>query len=333
VYARQLASSGPRLVIDDAGILDRTLKVGVIEWDDVEDATVGYIQGNAFVCMHLREPEKYLRRLSPVMRRIARANRSMGFTDLSLNLSGTDADPEQLRHAILREVAARRFGAASEGTAEGRDDSAARKLRSEEKLLALGIPINHFLPRIEGESEARIRDADAVARRALALYAVVKAANGAPREAVAASLRRSGLWAETSPAERDFLEDPAPPEQARIDGQWRVEAIWPLLWALGHADSLDVPRVTRHVAEVERVLGPHLEAPDAFARGARLRSAREILDEADLIYRMHWATREAGLHGLPPPAGLHPGVVEERHYALNWLTFYAEDWDDVGTDT
>jgi hypothetical protein len=35
-----------------------------------------------------------------------------------------------------------------------------------------------------------------------------------------------------------------------------------------------------------------------------------------------------------PPAGLHPGVLYERHYALNWLIGYCDqEWDEVTTDT
>jgi len=73
---------------------------------------------------------------------------------------------------------------------------------------------------------------------------------------------------------------------------------------------------------------------DRFVAQAALRPAGELLDAADLIYRYHWATREAELRGREPPAGLDPGVVMERHYALNWLIGYLGlDWDEVSTDT
>jgi len=52
-----------------------------------------------------------------------------------------------------------------------------------------------------------------------------------------------------------------------------------------------------------------------------------------LIYRIHWAVVEAQLHKQPMPAGLNADVVYERHYALNWLTYYGDDWDNVSTDT
>ena len=65
-----------------------------------------------------------------------------------------------------------------------------------------------------------------------------------------------------------------------------------------------------------------------------LRSANDILNMSDLIYRYHWAIRQAKLDGAPEPAGLSGSVVSERHHALNWLTYYFDaDWDDVSTDT
>lgn len=109
VFARQIADNRPRLVIDARGVYDRTLNVGVIEWPDIVDATTRRIQGNAFICLHLRDPAKYTAHLSPMMLRMVEMNRKLGFTELSLNLSGTNVDPEQLRELIIREVAVRQL--------------------------------------------------------------------------------------------------------------------------------------------------------------------------------------------------------------------------------
>jgi Domain of unknown function (DUF4272) len=71
-----------------------------------------------------------------------------------------------------------------------------------------------------------------------------------------------------------------------------------------------------------------------FIEESNLRPIADILDQADLIYRYHWAVRNARIKGQQIPAALHPGVTAERHYALNWLTGYMEQaWDDVSTDT
>jgi hypothetical protein len=107
VSAWQLFDARPRIVIDDRGILDRTLNVGVIEWSDILDATVKRTHDNPFICLDLRDPAKYVGRLSPMMRRMVDLNRRLGFTELSLNLTGTNMDPERLRELILKEVTVR----------------------------------------------------------------------------------------------------------------------------------------------------------------------------------------------------------------------------------
>lgn len=71
-----------------------------------------------------------------------------------------------------------------------------------------------------------------------------------------------------------------------------------------------------------------------FIQGAKLRPLAAILDEADLTYRYDWAAVNARLKGQEAPAKLDGGVVQERHYALNWLVGYLDQaWDEVSTDT
>ena len=65
-------------------------------------------------------------------------------------------------------------------------------------------------------------------------------------------------------------------------------------------------------------------------QAARLRSRQELLDQADLIYRLHWCCVSARLKGCAAPQGLDEGVVMERHRALFWLAGCGEaEWDDV----
>ena len=104
----QLRESGPRLTIDDDGILDRTLKVGVIAWEDIEGAAVGRVRRNPFIALALRDPAKYTSRLSPLMQRLVKANVALGFPPLSLNLTGLDADPERVAELVMKECMVRR---------------------------------------------------------------------------------------------------------------------------------------------------------------------------------------------------------------------------------
>jgi hypothetical protein len=65
-----------------------------------------------------------------------------------------------------------------------------------------------------------------------------------------------------------------------------------------------------------------------------LRPTAEILDLLDLTYRAHWRMREAARSQEPPPEGWDAGVLQERHYALNWLIRFEDAaWDEVDTPT
>lgn len=102
VFIWQIADSRPRLVIDGQGVLDRTLGVGRIAWGDIAAAYVRSISGNDFICLELKDPSKYSRKLSKVKRAMASANRSLGFTDFSLNLSGVDASTDEVFELVMK---------------------------------------------------------------------------------------------------------------------------------------------------------------------------------------------------------------------------------------
>ena len=113
VGVAQASRRGPRLTIDDDGVLDRTLKVGVIAWEDIEDASLIHIQGNPFIALELRDATRYTAQLSPVMQRLVRANVALGYPPLSLNLTGLDADPDQVAELLMKEWLLRHQGAAT----------------------------------------------------------------------------------------------------------------------------------------------------------------------------------------------------------------------------
>lgn len=72
----------------------------------------------------------------------------------------------------------------------------------------------------------------------------------------------------------------------------------------------------------------------ALRQRARLRSGADLLDLSDLMYRYHWAVRDARLRGQPPPGGLHAGVVLEWDHTSRWLVGYDNQvWDDISCDT
>lgn len=56
LFIRQLFDARPRLTINEQGIDDRTLGVGLIPWSEITNAYVKSIKGNDFVCLILRDP-------------------------------------------------------------------------------------------------------------------------------------------------------------------------------------------------------------------------------------------------------------------------------------
>jgi hypothetical protein len=207
-----------------------------------------------------------------------------------------------------------------------------RKKRSEKLLKTRGIPINPSLPVIESEEETTPRSARDIAKRAIGLCAVALRGQGLKRQEVISLLNGKDVWASATPEESKFLLKKKPARQEMINFKWRYESLWVLLWALGRVEDLGAPT---SICDVQRAVSMVLEIPsDDFIQRAKSRPISEILDEADLIYRYDWAVVDARIKGEEAPGNLDPGVIYERHYALNWLIGYMDqEWDDVTTDT
>lgn len=207
-----------------------------------------------------------------------------------------------------------------------------RKERSERVLAKEKVPINKSLPVIESEKEVKRRAKDEVAYRALALLVVAVKAEGLEQPRVKKIIEDYGLSPHFTPKERAFLKNEAPSQHDNVQFVWRYEAAWTLLWALGYVEKLEKPET---ICDVPRAVKFMRERKtNQFISEAKLRPLAEILDQADRIYRYHWAVVEARVNGKPAPAGLEAGVTLERHYALNWLIGYmGQEWDDISTDT
>jgi hypothetical protein len=206
-----------------------------------------------------------------------------------------------------------------------------RRVRSETILRAEGVPFLASLPVIETADEALKRSKEEVALRTLCLLTVAAKGEGLRQEVVEEVLESFELRPHLAPNEVAFVLDNSPSQHDRIQFNWRHEAAWTLLWALGFVTELGKPA---QICDVEFAVSTMLERTTSqFIGDSELRPIADILDQADLIYRYHWAVRNARIKGQQIPAALNPDVTEERHRALNWLIGTAQAWDDVTTDT
>jgi len=105
LFVRQLFDARPRVVLDETGIFDRTLGVGKIPWSEVYSAYLKVVHGNAFVCLVLNNPSKWLLSLSSTQRALVSANEKLGFQPLNVNLSGTAVDPKLVLEVVLKKSA------------------------------------------------------------------------------------------------------------------------------------------------------------------------------------------------------------------------------------
>ena len=196
----------------------------------------------------------------------------------------------------------------------------------------------------------QIRSADEVARRCIVLYAVIAAGHDEPRDQLVQWLRREGLWDAVSPKESELFLAESPTRHQRANATWRAEALFPLLWSLGLIAELPSPQQLCDVQLIRSVLPPLFDSVGEFVSTARLRSDAEIHAANEEVYQIHWRVRDLQLRDQPTPPGKLPrmphedinppaesydsGVVQERHYGLNWLVGYCgQDWDDITTDT
>lgn len=220
--------------------------------------------------------------------------------------------------------------------------SVERRHRSMQWLRQQGIYVVAHLPRIESEEIAKIRSVEAIALRAAALLAVALHAEVLMTENMDVKQARSysnditdcyGCEAAFSPKEKEFLINDAPEELTAIHFSWQYECLYVMLWALGYIDSLSFPEQICDVAATVRIIHQY-NSLSALVAAAVPRTLSEVLDAADLIYRLDWSCVNARISQLPMPRNLDGGVVQERHKSLNWLIDSdGVDWDDVDVST
>lgn len=213
-------------------------------------------------------------------------------------------------------------------------DQQDRRINSENYCKAHNVPIysNATALFVDPENNVTIRTQDEVVDRALALCYIGLKSEGLEQKHLDKMDKDFNIMAKLTLNEKDYATARHPTEQQKIDANWRYESLHVMLWALGFIDTLSYPDQMCNVANDVKFI--HDLSEIQFREKAKLRSKKEILDQADLILRLDWACVNARLNNEAAPGNLDKGIVFERHHSLNWLINYmSQDWDNVTTDT
>lgn len=219
-----------------------------------------------------------------------------------------------------------------------------RRDRSMAWLKERHLYVTPWLPMLsETEKDGPARTVREICGRAGALLAVSLYSEcrlgegmdyGQAREFIAPVMTQFEVDPYLSPKEKAYLDNPDSTREEQIPWSWQYENLLVMEWALGLAPELPYPGEICDVPGTVRALRD-FDSLDAMEQGASPRSYGELLDAADLIYRLDWACVDARVMGMPAPGGLNAGVVVERHRALFWLAGVDSRcaWDDVDLST
>lgn len=80
--------AGPQVVVNDQGIEDRRLKVGIIRWEDIRSLSIRSVSSAKFLCVDVADPGRYLSRLPRRSRWLVPVSEALGFPALTISFSG-----------------------------------------------------------------------------------------------------------------------------------------------------------------------------------------------------------------------------------------------------
>ncbi len=203
-----------------------------------------------------------------------------------------------------------------------------RRRKNIAKLRRSQIYTPSSLPVTELSRESQRRTKHQICGRAAALLAVslysecLLGEGMAPSEAgtfIRDIVRRFGAEKFFSPSEKAYLKDRCPDEITQIRFSWQYENLYVMEWALGLFERLKWPETICDIEECVTKI-KKFQSLEEMEKQTRLRPERELLDAADLYYRLHWACRDAEINGYPAPGKILSEAAAERRRGLFWVS-------------
>jgi hypothetical protein len=199
-------------------------------------------------------------------------------------------------------------------------------------LRSRGVPVNPHLPFTESLEELSVATPQQVAWRVCVLSGLVARACRAPRDLVVRYFESGGLFEHASESEAEVVRAESLTPEQTAQFQWQVEGLWELAWVLCLVARPDHFKTCGEEL-VTLVPKPGGAAVGDFVERAQMHPTDELLAEADMLYRLHWAVREASLRRQRIPTGLPYNVSDERLRAINWVLLSDVSWENTDTST
>lgn len=215
-----------------------------------------------------------------------------------------------------------------------------RKEESIAYLINNNIPYLESLPFIEDSDTVKLRDVEEIVQRAIALGLIANYSlchlEGTDtvenKRGLLNAIEHYNALAFFTEKERAFIFNDNIDEQQAIQFVWQFECVYVLLWALSLIIELKYPDEICSVPEVMSFIFG-FDDINTFNESVQLKDVEDIIDQADLIYRLDWACVEARIKNVEITE-VNSEIILERHRALNWLICYDDaNWDDVTMDT
>ncbi|MGW6332130.1 DUF4272 domain-containing protein [Nocardia rhamnosiphila] len=209
-------------------------------------------------------------------------------------------------------------------------------LSTQDRLKQHGLEVDS-LPEIEEIFPIRLRDPDELARRTLALHALLGIIFYPDPREVSEWMRTENFLQELTEREKwAFSLTELPEEEMRWQQTamqtnlltWRAESLYVLLWAAGRVPSLVGPSERMDgslVADHLPILGRPLQP---FIREAGLRPTREILAELHYYFFLNHFMEDIYEQTGEIVGDLDPMLTAERFQALHWIACADQsEWD------
>ncbi len=97
---RGVNTEDPLIILDEQGVLDKRLKVGVIRWTDIRRISRHSLSGVEYISLHLHDTKEYDARRPLWLKMLSQVQRPLGMSSIAISTTGLDVDTDTLASMI-----------------------------------------------------------------------------------------------------------------------------------------------------------------------------------------------------------------------------------------